>query len=58
MVIQTGHDDKQTVWKMLQSVIIAGLSVSVPNRPAKFPGQSVTFTDCVLESENFITDRP
>ena len=29
-----------------------------PERPVRFQGQSVTFTNCVLESGNFITDRP
>ena len=42
----------------VQSVTLAGLFVSVPNRPVNFQGQSVTFTDWVLESGIFVTDRP
>ena len=42
----------------VQSVTLAGLSDNVPHRCVKFQGQSVTFTDWVLESGNFITDRP
>ena len=49
-------DDKQTV--SVQSVTLASLSVSVPDRPVKFEVQLVTFTDWVLESGIFVTDRP
>ena len=42
----------------VQSVALASLSVTVPDRPVKFQGQSVTLTDWVLESGKFITDRP
>ena len=42
----------------VQSVTLAGLSVSIPDRPVKFHGQSVTLTDWVLESGKFVTDRP
>ena len=30
---------------------------TVPDRPVKFQGQSVTLTDWVLESGKFVTDR-
>ena len=33
----------------VQLVILAGLSVSIPDRPVNFPGQSVTFHIWVLE---------
>ena len=54
----------------VQSVTLAGLSVSVPYRPVNFPGQSVNFHDWVLESgvlynqpaqnsnRQAVTDRP
>ena len=42
----------------VQSVTLASLSVSVPDRPVKFTGQSVTLTDWVLESGKVVTDRP
>ena len=42
----------------VQSVTLAGLSVSVPDRPVKFQGRSVTLTDWVLESRKFVTDGP
>ena len=42
----------------VQSVTLASLSVTVPDRPVKFTGQSVTFTDWVLESGKFVPDKP
>ena len=54
----------------VQSVTLAGLSVSIPDMPVNFPGQSVTIHDWVLESGVFynrqalnsnrqaVTDRP
>ena len=57
MEFQTVRDDcagNVTV----QSVTLAGLSVSVPHRPVNFQDQSVTFTDLVLGSGIFVTDRP
>ena len=42
----------------VQWVTLAGLSVTVPDRPVKFTGQSVTFTDWVLELGKIVTDRP
>ena len=42
----------------VQSVTLSGQSVTVPNRPVKFPGQLVTLTDWVLEPGKFVTDRP
>ena len=50
----TGRTGSVTV----QSVTLAGLSVSVPDRPVKFQGRSVTLTDWVLESRKFVTDGP
>ena len=43
---------------IIHSVTLAGLSATVPDRPVKFPGQSVTLTDWVLELGKFVTDRP
>ena len=42
----------------VQSVTLAGLSVTVPDRLVKFTGQSVTFTDWVIESGKFVNDKP
>ena len=60
MDFPTVCEDKQTVRAgnvTVQSVTLTGLSVTVPDRPVKFPGQSVTLTDWVLESGKFVTDR-
>ena len=42
----------------VQLVTLASLSVTVPDRPVKFTGQSVAFTDWVLESGKIVIDRP
>ena len=49
MDFQTVCDDSTTVLEV---------SVSVPNRPVKFQGRSVTLIDLVLESGKYVTDRP
>ena len=44
--------------KCYSTITLTSLSVTVPDRPVKFPGQSVTLTDWVLELGKFVTDRP
>ena len=63
MDFPTVLDDKQTMREgystvTVQWVTLAGLSVAVPDRPVKFTGQSVAFTDWIPESGKFVTDRP
>ena len=57
MDFQTVHDDRAGS-ATVQSVTLAGLSVSIPDRPVKFQGRSVALNDWVLESGKFVTDRP